>query len=86
MKLNIDLQEKFEHRHIAPNQQDTASMLETIGLHSVDELIEQTVPAAIRLKNPLNLPKAMSEFDYLTNLKQIASKNKISFSFIYSLS
>ena len=82
MKLNIDLQEKFEHRHIAPNQQDTASMLETIGLHSVDELIEQTVPAAIRLKNPLKLPKAMSEFDYLTNLKQIASKNKIFKSYI----
>ncbi len=82
MKLNIDLQEKFEHRHIAPNHQDTASMLETIGLHSVDELIEQTVPAAIRLKNPLNLPKAMSEFDYLTNLKQIASKNKIFKSYI----
>lgn len=82
MKLNIDYQEKFQSRHIAPNEADTAKMLQTIGVSSLDELIEQTVPAGIRLKNPLNLPAAKSEFDYLRTLKQTASKNKVFKSYI----
>ena len=82
MKLNIDFQEKFEQRHIAPNGQDTAEMLQTIGVHSIDELIDQTVPPQIRLKNPLNLPVAKSEFDYLNDLKQTALKNKVFKSYI----
>lgn len=82
MKLNIDYQEKFEHRHIAPTEQDTAKMLETIGINSLDELIAQTVPSNIRLKNSLNLPEAKSEFDYLNDLKITASKNKVFKSYI----
>lgn len=82
MKLDIDYQEKFEHRHIAPNAQDTTKMLETIGLNSIDELIGQTVPSNIRLKNALKLPAAKSEFDYLNDLKQTASKNKVFKSYI----
>ncbi|RYE20972.1 MAG: aminomethyl-transferring glycine dehydrogenase subunit GcvPA, partial [Sphingobacteriales bacterium] len=82
MQLNTNYQEKFQSRHIAPDEADTAEMLKTIGVNSVDELIEQTVPAQIRLKNPLNLPAAKSEFDYLNTLKQTASKNKVFKSFI----
>ena len=82
MKLNIDYQEKFEQRHIAPNEQDTAKMLSTIGVNSIDELISQTVPPNIRLKNNLNLPAAKSEADYLNDLKQTASKNKVFKSYI----
>jgi glycine dehydrogenase len=82
MKLNIDFQERFENRHIAPNEQGTAEMLEIIGVDSLDELIDQTVPPQIRLKNPLNLPAAKSEFDYLNELKQTASKNKVFKSYI----
>ena len=82
MKLNIDFQEKFEHRHIAPNEQDTTEMLQTIGVDTVDELINQTVPPQIRLKTPLNLPAAKSEFDYLNDLKITASKNKVFKSYI----
>src|SRR6201991_17522 len=82
MKLNIDYQEKFQSRHIAPNQADTAQMLKTVGVNSLDELIDQTVPANIRLKKPLNLPAAKSEFDYLNTLKQTASKNRVYKSFI----
>ena len=77
MKLNADYQEKFENRHIAPNDADTAEMLKIVGVDSLDELIAQTVPASIRLKQPLNLPSAKSEFDYLNTLKQTASKNKV---------
>ncbi|MBE9583886.1 aminomethyl-transferring glycine dehydrogenase [Mucilaginibacter sp. JRF] len=82
MQLNTDYQEKFQSRHIAPNDADTAEMLKTVGVNSLDELIEQTVPAQIRLKNPLNLPAAKSEFDYLNTLKQTASKNKVFKSYI----
>ncbi len=82
MKLNIDYQEKFEHRHIAPNEQDTTKMLDILGVNSIDELIEQTVPPNIRLKNGLDLPAAKSEFDYLNDLKQTATKNKVFKSYI----
>ena len=82
MKLNTDYQEKFQYRHIAPNAADTALMLKTVGVGSLDELIAQTVPPAIRLKKPLNLPPAKSEFDYLNTLRQTASKNKVFKSFI----
>ena len=82
MKLNIDYQEKFQSRHIAPNPADTAQMLHAIGVNSMSELIAQTIPGKIRLKAPLNLPPAKSEFDYLHTLKQTASKNKVFKSFI----
>jgi glycine dehydrogenase len=82
MKLNTEYQEKFQYRHIAPNAADTAQMLKTVGVSSMSELIAQTIPDRIRLKKPLNLPPAKSEFDYLNTLKQTASKNKVFKSFI----
>lgn len=82
MKLNVDFKEQFEHRHIAPNEQDTQAMLKKIGVNSIDELIEQTVPANIRLKVPMNLPAAKSEFEYLNDLRVTASKNKVFKSYI----
>ncbi|MDB5117610.1 MAG: gcvP, partial [Mucilaginibacter sp.] len=82
MTLNTAYEEKFEGRHIAPNEADTADMLHATGVQTLDELIAQTVPAKIRLKNPLNLPAAKSEFAYLRDLKQTASKNKVYRSYI----
>lgn len=82
MKLNTTYQEQFQSRHIAPSAADTAKMLKTIGVNTLDELIGQTIPQKIRLTKPLNLPAAKSEFDYLNTLKQTASKNKVFKSFI----
>ncbi|GAB2979895.1 aminomethyl-transferring glycine dehydrogenase [Mucilaginibacter puniceus] len=82
MNLNTDYQELFEKRHIAPNDAATAEMLNAVGVNTLDELIDQTVPSQIRLKQPLQLPAAKSEFDYLANLKQTASKNKVYKSYI----
>jgi glycine dehydrogenase len=82
MKLNTDYQELFERRHIAPNATATAEMIKALGVNSLDELIDQTVPAKIRLKHALRLPAAKSEFDYLNTLKQTASKNKVYKSYI----
>lgn len=82
MKLNINYQENFQKRHIAPNASETDEMIKTIGVDSIDQLIDQTIPAKIRLKQTLNLPEAKSEFEYLNDLKQVASKNKVFKSFI----
>ena len=82
MILNTSYQERFEGRHIAPNETDTTSMLKVTGAATLDELIEQTIPKKIRLKAPLNLPAAKSEFAYLRDLKQTASKNKVFKSYI----
>lgn len=82
MNLNINFQEKFEERHIAPHGQDVTEMLRTIGIESLDQLIAETIPSKIRLKTPLNLPPALSEIGYLNRLKQMASKNKVFKSYI----
>src|SRR6201996_9051282 len=82
MSININYQEKFQARHIAPNETDTAKMLKATAVDTLDELIAQTVPAKIRLKKPLNLPAAKSEFNYLKDLKETASKNKVFRSYI----
>jgi glycine cleavage system P protein (glycine dehydrogenase) len=72
--INTD---KFVDRHNGPRANDITAMLDAIGAHSLDELIEQTIPAAIRLKAPLNLPAGMSEYQYHKHLREIAAKNKI---------
>ena len=82
MSLNIHYKEDFQNRHIAPNEADTVEMLQAVGVDSIDELIEQTVPTAIRLKQPLNLPAAKSETEYLGALKQTSLLNKVFKSFI----
>lgn len=82
MSLNIHYQEDFQNRHIAPNLPDTEAMLQKIGVKTIDELIDQTVPAAIRLKQPLNLPPAKSETAYLSALKQTSLLNKVYKSYI----
>ncbi len=57
-------------------------MLRKIDAPTLDALIAQTVPAAIRLKKPLNLPEGMSEYAYLQHLRGIAAKNKLFKSYI----
>jgi glycine dehydrogenase len=73
---------EFTHRHIGPNELETQEMLKEIGVNSLGELINKTVPAAIRIQDDFEITPAMSEFEYLTELKRIASKNKVYKSFI----
>ncbi len=82
--MNIDptYSEKFESRHNAPDAAQIAEMLNVVNVKSVDELIDQTVPANIRLKKPLSLPKAQSEYQFLNEFKKLVSKNKIYKSYI----
>lgn len=67
----------FIHRHNGPKAGDLSKMLDTIGVKSLDELINQTIPAAIRLEKPLNLGQGMNEYEYLEHLRKLASRNKI---------
>jgi len=68
---------EFISRHIGPNEAETKSMLTTIGVSSIDDLISKTVPASIRMNHELNIPAAMSEHEYLKHIKEISLKNKV---------
>ncbi len=72
----------FVSRHNGPNAQDVQAMLNKIAAPSLDALIDETVPAGIRLAQPLNLPEGMSEHEYLDHLRGIAAKNKLYKSYI----
>lgn len=77
MNPNVFYQEKFEYRHSNSDEADRATMLKTIGLETIEALIEETVPENIRLKAGLNLPAAVGEHQFLKDFKAIASKNKL---------
>ncbi len=72
----------FQTRHIGPQEQETREMLRVIGSSSLDQLIDETVPASIRMKKPLELPAPMSEYRFLQSLRTIAKKNKVFRSFL----
>jgi glycine dehydrogenase len=72
----------FERRHIGPDEQETAKMLEVIGVDSLETLINETIPASIRLPKPLNLPEALTEQQLLSTLEDVAAKNKVYRSYI----
>jgi len=67
----------FALRHIGPREADQNLMLKTIGVNSLDQLIYETVPDDIRLKNPLKLEEPMSEHDYLVHIQELSKKNKV---------
>ena len=69
--------DSFVLRHIGPSENEVNEMVKTIGVSSVDELINKTIPSDIRLKKNLNLPKALSEFEYMTHIQKLSNKNKL---------
>ena len=69
--------ELFLNRHIGPRQDEIKTMLNSIGLNSIEELIDETIPKNIRLNKDIQLEPAMSESDYLRHLKKVSSKNKV---------
>ena len=78
---NVYYQEKFEDRHNGPSADQVSEMLNFLGVGSLDELVEQTVPKAIR-RTAMALPPALSEVAYLEKVAQIAEKNKVFKSYI----
>jgi len=82
MNLFEKQQNEFSGRHIGPNKAETTAMLSEIGVNTLEELIGKTIPDGIRIKTDLDVPAAISEFEYLNELKKIAAKNKIFKSYI----
>jgi glycine dehydrogenase len=76
MKLNFE-KERFDIRHIGPDAKEVSEMLKAIGVTSVDELIDQTIPKKIRSQKPLNLDEPLTEHEYLDKIERIGKKNKI---------
>ena len=72
----------FQKRHIGPNEIDKKLMLKSIGLNSLDELINETIPEDIRLKSTLDLDTPMSEYEYLNHIEELSKKNKVFKSYI----
>lgn len=73
---------KFVNRHIGVTEKDAASMLQALGVQSIEELIDQIIPSNIRLKNSMELPESMSEREFAEHIAELASKNEVFTSYI----
>ena len=74
--------DSFAARHIGPRGSDLPGMLRTIGVNSLDEMIDRIVPDSIRLREPLRLPEAMTEYEYLAHIRKLGKMNRMFRSFI----
>ena len=79
---DTDSENRFTSRHIGPRPHDVERMLASLGLGSIDELIDQTIPEAIRLRADLNLPEASTEDELLAQLEEIGALNRVFRSYI----
>jgi glycine dehydrogenase len=68
--------DEFQQRHIGPRPADLAEMLRVVRTASLDELVAETVPAAIRTARPLELPPALTEQEALTELRRLGARNR----------
>jgi glycine dehydrogenase len=74
--------DRFETRHIGPRAAEINEMLATLGLDSIDALMEEAVPASIRLRRALDLPDSVSEVALLGRLREVARQNTVARSFL----
>ena len=82
MTIDVSKRIAFENRHNSPGNEEIARMLKAIGVNSIEELIDQTIPSNIRLKRDLELPEPVNEFTFLKQFKELALKNSIFKSYI----
>jgi glycine dehydrogenase len=82
MNINLNQREAFVDRHNGPTKGQILDMIQTVGVDSIEQLINETVPENIRLRTALKLPSPATEYDYLIELKRVASKNVIAKNFI----
>jgi glycine cleavage system P protein (glycine dehydrogenase) len=79
---DLDATDWFPPRHIGPSPDERDQMLAAVGASSLDALIDEAIPASIRLKAPLNLPPPESEHQYLRRLGHLAHRNQVFRSYI----
>src|SRR5699024_4073752 len=72
--MNTD---SFSLRHIGPRPSDVQEMLDTIGVSSISQLIDETIPTNIRLDKPLDITHGLSEQEYVEHINELAAKNKV---------
>jgi glycine dehydrogenase len=82
MKIGLEDADSFIRRHIGPNDAETREMVKAIGTDSLDSLIDETIPSAIRLEKPLGLSEPVSEYHFLEDLSKMAQRNKVFKSYI----
>ncbi len=68
--------DSFAIRHLGPRESEINEMLSTIGVDSLEQLIDNTIPTHIRLDKALDLPEPMSEYEFSTHIQNLAAKNK----------
>ena len=79
---SLDASDWFARRHIGPSPDERVEMLEAVGAPTLDALMDEAIPASIRLKKPLSLPPAESEHQYLHRLGHLAHRNRVFKSYI----
>ena len=77
-----ETEDPFVPRHIGPSEAEIETMLDSLGLASIAELVDRTVPDVIRSRTPLDLPKGLSERDTITALRLFALENTVNTSLI----
>ncbi|HLK36319.1 MAG TPA: hypothetical protein VKU41_06170, partial [Polyangiaceae bacterium] len=82
MPVALEHPDRFVLRHVGPDAAAVEEMLRVVGAPSLDALIDETIPASIRLRRPLALPAAKSEFELLEHVRAVASKNQVFKSFL----
>src|SRR5687768_17426662 len=82
LEASLSPSDKFAPRHLGSNPAEIAEMIRALGLGSLNELIDRTVPEKIRLQEPMDLPRAKSESAALAELRAIERKNRVFRSFI----
>ncbi len=82
MKVRLNNKEAFVKRHLGEEKTEQEEMLNKLNINSIDELIQQTIPQKIQLNNKLNIPKPLSEKDFINHFKEIANENQIKKSLI----
>ncbi|MDP6215586.1 MAG: glycine dehydrogenase (aminomethyl-transferring), partial [SAR324 cluster bacterium] len=78
----LEQRDRFIHRHIGPSEQDIAEMLQTLGMLSLEELIDKVVPDSIRMSGELDLPESRPETEVLDELRGLANRNTVAKSMI----
>lgn len=82
MKERFHSADDFMNRHIGPSPEETAQMLKAVGVSSLDQLLDETLPQKIRQETAADLPDRMNEFRYSKHIRSIANKNKVFRSYI----
>jgi glycine dehydrogenase len=79
MNMRTDM---FIERHLGPNEEEIKKMLAKVGVNSMSQLLEETIPKGIRLKNSLQLPEGISEYEFTKHINLLGEKNKVFETFI----